>query len=361
MATQNFNGGLGEGKMEEAVSNMQLRNLGIVFGQEGRRRTKKMERWDTGEIFLPAAQDSSKVDVSRKKDGNFFFLNAHWGKAFIKGGKRVKVYNPRLMAIWLPLEHNKHWLYLVNVHFPDGGKPKAMQDDFWKEFETCVGRAEEGDILIIMGDFNASMGVSTGEYDLVCGEEGNPHQNECGRRLKSFAGMQDLVDLVSWEKQYLPATYYDIRTRAGRQLDRAIVRQEDWHAVVSCSNATMIVDSDHEAVVLTLLLDFDKPKQKSVRAKRMQKDVVSACEDKDAEGNIEFVTDVADKWKMATGAPSFVETAESTHAALLQSAVSSMEALGNKTHGKRMVGRGRRGTCGSSASTKSVFQNLRKI
>jgi hypothetical protein len=34
MATQNFNGGLGEGKMEEAAANMQLRNLGIVFGQE---------------------------------------------------------------------------------------------------------------------------------------------------------------------------------------------------------------------------------------------------------------------------------------------------------------------------------------
>jgi len=335
MATQNFNGGLGEGKMEEAVSNMQRRNLGIVFGQEGRRRTKKMERWDTGEIFLPAARDSSNADVSRKKDGNFFLLNAHWGKAFIKGGKRVKVYNPRLMAIWLPLEQNKHWLYLINVHFPDGGKPKAMQDDFWKEFETCVGKAEEGDILIIMGDFNASMGVSTGEYDLVCGEEGNPHQNECGRRLKSYAGMQDLVDLVSWEKQYLPATYYDIRTRAGRQLDRALMRQKDWHAVVTCSNATMIVDSDHEAVVLTLLLNFDKPKQKSVRSTRMQKDVASACEDKDAEGNTKFVTVVADKWNEATGAPSFVETAESTYAALLQSVVSSMEALGNKTHGRR--------------------------
>ena len=67
----------------------------------------------------------------------------------------------------------------------------------------------------------------------------------------------------------------------------------------------------------------------------MQKDVASACEDKDTEGNIEFVTDVADKWKTATGAPSFVETAESTYAALLQSVVSSMEALRNKTHGKR--------------------------
>ena len=335
MATQNFNGGLGEGKMEEAVANMQLRNLGIVFGQEGRRRTKKMERWDTGEIFLPAARDTPNAEVSRKKDGNFFLLNAHWGKAFIKGGKRVKVYNPRLMAMWLPLEHNKRWLYLINVHFPDGGKPKAMQDEFWREFEACVGMADEGDIPIIMGDFNASMGVSAGEYDMVCGNEGNPYQNECGRRLKSYAGMQDLVDLVSWEKQCLPATYYDIRTRAGRQLDRALIRLRDWHAVISCSNASMLVDSDHEAVVLTMLLQFDKPKPKSGRTTRMQKDVGSACEDKDEEGNTKLVKVVADNWRTITGAPSFVATAESTYDALLQSVVSSMESLGNKTRGRR--------------------------
>jgi hypothetical protein len=96
VATQNFNGGAGEAKMEEAVSNVKQRNLGVIFGQEGRRRTKKMERWDTGEMLLPAARDISNAGVSRKKDGNFFLLIAHWGKAFIKGGKRLKIYNPRL-------------------------------------------------------------------------------------------------------------------------------------------------------------------------------------------------------------------------------------------------------------------------
>ena len=44
---------------------------------------------------------------------------------------------------------------------------------------------------------------------------------------------------------------------------------------------------------------------------------------------------MADKWKATTGAPSFVETAEPTYNALLQSVVSSMEALGNKTHSRR--------------------------
>jgi hypothetical protein len=165
------------------------------------------------------------------------------------------------------------------VHFPDGGKLKSEKDAFWRDFETCVpvSKADEPDIKVIVGDFNASMGVSTGDYDLMCGNEGIPHQNENGRRLKSFVGMQDLVDLVSWEKQNLPATHYDMRTRMGRQLDRVLMRQSDRDMVVTCSNVTMLVNSDHETVVVTLSLAFDAPKHKTVRSTRSRKDIALAC------------------------------------------------------------------------------------
>jgi hypothetical protein len=82
--------------------------------------------------------------LSKKKDGNFFsVLNACWGKAFIKGEKRLLVYNPRLMAMWLPLQDKSKWLYLANVHFPDGGKPQAIKDASWVQFELCLRKADE--------------------------------------------------------------------------------------------------------------------------------------------------------------------------------------------------------------------------
>jgi exonuclease III len=308
VATQNFNGGAGEAKMEEAVSNMKQRDIGILCGQEGRRKREKMERWDSGEILLPASAFlPTSIQSAKKKDGNFILLDANWGKAYVKGGKRVKSYGPRLMATWLPLQQNKKWLCLINVHFPDGGKLKSEKDAFWRDFETCVSKADESDIMVVVGDFNASMGVSTGDYDLVCGNEGIPCQNENGRRLKSFAGMQDLVDLVSWEKQTLPATRYDTRTRAGRQLDRVLMRQSDRDMVVACSNFTVLVDSDHEAVVVTSSLAFDAPKHKTVRSTRSRKDIAIA----------------------------FVETAESTCGALLDAAVTTIETLEDKKRGER--------------------------
>jgi hypothetical protein len=219
-ATQNFNGGAGEAEMEEAVSNMKQRDIGVLCGQEGRRKREKMERWDPGKMLLPASAFlPPSTQSAKKKDGNFIFLDANWGKACVQGGKRIKGCGPRLMAMWLPLQQNKKWLCLVNVHFPDGGKLKCEIDAFWRDFETCVSKADEAGVVVTTGDFNASMGVSTGDYDLVCGNEGIPHQNENGRRLKSFAGMKDLAYLVSWKKQCLPATCYDMRTLTGRQLD----------------------------------------------------------------------------------------------------------------------------------------------
>ena len=275
-ATQNFNGGSGQAKLEELVRNMVKRNLGIVFGQEGRRRDDKIERWDTGEIFISAGSPNN----SRKKDGNFFVLNGYWAKAFIRGGKRMKVYNPRLMTLSLPLPGRK-WLYLINVHFPDGGKTKSVRDACWVAFEKCVNARDRDDIPIIMGDFNASMGRSSGDDDLVCGSHGSEYQNESGRRLKSFAGMHKFVDLISWETQELKATYYDIKTRAGRQLDRAFISVRDWHLAMTCSNATMLVDSDHESVMLQMEVEKNQAKTSSARTTRLQKDVASACEQKE--------------------------------------------------------------------------------
>jgi hypothetical protein len=244
-ATQNFNGGSGQEKLEELVRNMVKRNLGIVFGQEGRRRDDKIERWDTGEIFTSAGSPNN----SRKKDGNFFVLSGCWAKAFIRGGKRMKVYNPRSMTLSLPLPGRK-WLCLINVHFPDGGKTKSVRDAHWVAFEKCVNAMDGDETPIIMGDFNASLGKSTSDEDLARGNYGSDYQNESGRRLKSFAGMHSFVDLISWEEQELPATHYDIKTRAGRQLDRAFILVRDWRLAMACSNATTLVDSDHESVIL---------------------------------------------------------------------------------------------------------------
>jgi hypothetical protein len=119
----------------------------------------------------------------------------------------------------------------------------------------ALGEKKDPGIMLIMGDFNASTGVSSNASDLVCGAHGNPHQDAPGRKLKATAAMFNLMDLTTWEEQRMVNACYDIKTQAGRQIDRAFVTAQDRELVRKCVNAAMIVDSDHESARINMVIE----------------------------------------------------------------------------------------------------------
>ena len=82
-----------------------------------------------------------------------------------------------------------------------------------------------------MGDWNASTGVKDGDDDLACEPHGLEAVDAVGRLLKTTAAMFDLVGLVTWEEQKTSATFYDVGTQKGRQIDRAFMLREHHHMV----------------------------------------------------------------------------------------------------------------------------------
>jgi len=269
--SQNYNGSSSRDKMEETSRQMQRQKIGIVFGQEGRRPSDNLERRDTGELFIGFGE-KPQAGPNTLKDGNFFILDAEWKHAFVRGGKQMTKHSPRLVTIRIPIHGGKH-LYLVNAHFPDSSKSKAVKQAYQLLFERAMNEKGHNDVVLVMGDFNASTGISEGEGDLVCGPHGISHQDAAGRLLKTTAGMLNLVDLVTWEVQKMSATYYDIGTKKGRQIDRAFVLQEHHHMVERCVNAAMLVDSDHESVRINMVMRKAKAAPKTKRKQRGGKDV----------------------------------------------------------------------------------------
>lgn len=89
--------------------------------------------------------------------------------------------------------------------------------------------------------------------------------------MKATAAIHQLVDLVTWNEQILPATYYDIRSGEGRQLDRAFVRREHQHLVKKCFNASMMVNSDHETIRVNMEIERLTPPPKTKRQTRTAK------------------------------------------------------------------------------------------
>jgi hypothetical protein len=141
-----------------------------MFGQEGRNPTQLVERWDIGEIFIGFGAKAT-TGSNRAKEGNFFILDATWRDAFVRGGKQLKMCSPRLVTIMLPLQGGRH-LHLINAHCPDSSKPSEVRKAFQLLLEEALGNKGHDDVLLAMGDWSASTGVSEGEDDLARG----PHE-----------------------------------------------------------------------------------------------------------------------------------------------------------------------------------------
>ena len=273
IASQNFQGSFNELRIEETRMQMHAQHIGLTFGQECRHQIASKERWDSGELLVTfgTANDKGKKD-NMVKCGNVFFLSKYWASAFLRGGKQKHKYCDRLVTIRIPLR-NRKMLYLVNSHYPDSSKSRATRSAYQRRLEQALNDVKANDILVLMGDLNASTGKQDSEDDNVCGPYGLPHQNEAGRTLKATAAMHELSDLVTWHEQQMPATYYDINSGEGRQLDRAFVHRKHTSMIKRCFNASMLVNSDHESLRLNMEIDRVTPPPKTTRQTRNAKDI----------------------------------------------------------------------------------------
>jgi exonuclease III len=332
---QNFNGSSSREKIEEAVRVMSDQNIGIVFGQEGRRPVNSVERFDTGHLFIAFGGLGSRSASNMRKDGNFFTLNEKWKNAFARGGKERKRFCPRLVTLRIPLQNNKA-LYLVNVHSPDSSKSAATKRAFQLRLEMALREKRATDVMIVMGDFNASTGTSSGATDLVCGPHGNPHQDDPGRKLKATAAMLELVDLTTWEEQRMVNTHYDTSSRSGRQIDRAFVTLQDRHMVVRCVNAAMIVDSDHECVRLQMIIEKTEQQLKTKRKGRQQKEAGGTFgREADPRMRAEAVAKVRDQYEKAAEMSS---TPHSKFNALMGTVTRTLDDVQDKEQRKESEG-----------------------
>ena len=271
IVSQNFNGVMNENQLEEVHLQMRQHRIGIVCGQEGRRPTKSMTRWDTEELFV--AFEESSENVSMKKDGNFFILDAKWKAAFLQGGKKMKRFCPRLVTLRLPLRTTNSYLYIINIHTPDDSKSLAIRRDFQHRFEEAIQEARPN---VIAGDVNACTGSSRNFVDGVCGMFGSTYINEAGRSLRQLAATHELVDLLTFEQQEIQSSFHDYRNGQDKQLDKIFMRKDQQRLVTSCRTISMLVSSDHEGVQVNILTSLPRPANKTERQLLAKRDVASS-------------------------------------------------------------------------------------
>ena len=239
VVSQNFNGIMNEEQLDEAHLSMKKLGVGIMCGQEGRRPTTSMTRWDTEELLI-AFEEPGAQQGNMKKDGCFFLLSAKWKDAYVRGGKQRRRYCPRLVTIRVPLQQGGN-LYLVNVHCPDDSKAPAVILAFQQLLEQALDDAQPGDITLLIGDTNACTGTAGDYDDGVCGEHGSTYLNEAGDNLRRVMASHQMADLLTWEPQTMNTSFFDHRTGRAKQLDRAFMHKDLRHLVRKCKTIPMTV------------------------------------------------------------------------------------------------------------------------
>ena len=267
-ATQNFRGMKTEGEREEVRVQMKRQGLHLICGQESWcRNDASQERWETGELFVNCGGNEN----SKKHDGVCFFLSKKMAKLFEKSGREVKKYCSRLATMRITISPRMK-LYIVNVHFPDSGQRQEMRNNYNVRFEKALQAARSDETVLVMGDFNAEMGVAQDDDDEVCGKHGNAHTNTAGRNLKTTMGLYGLTDLVSHFPQSMEGTWVHPRSKKWHQLDRVFIARQNKHMVRKCMNGEMLTDSDHMSVRLNLDLKKLQRVKKTARQEMSRKD-----------------------------------------------------------------------------------------
>ena len=78
-------------------------------------------------------------------------------------------------------------LNIIQCYAPTNDAEEEKKDDFYQELQAVLDRRGTKDITILMGDFNAKIGLDNTGYKDIMGTHGLGQMNENGERLQTCA------------------------------------------------------------------------------------------------------------------------------------------------------------------------------
>ena len=141
-------------------------------------------------IIKHAAFKKNSGTASRLSGGFTFFLPEHTAKAWVRAGcVLVDDIGPRVCGIKLLFTDEKGkdvTIFWGAAYAPTSDATTEEQDEYFDQLQTLIDRTSATDVLMLSGDFNASLGIRTDHRDKVLGKFGIEHRNRAGDRLHDF-------------------------------------------------------------------------------------------------------------------------------------------------------------------------------
>ena len=152
---------------------------------------------------------------------------------------------------------------VIQVYAPTSTAEEETRESFYIELQGKMERVPKGDTLVIMGDFNAKVGI-TDKKETAIGRYGLGECNEAGRRLIDFCEENELrIMNTCFEKTKRRLyTWTSPDGKYRNQIDYVLIKQR-WKSMVRDVQTRPGADcgTDHELLVATLKLKLKRLKR----------------------------------------------------------------------------------------------------
>ena len=166
--------------------------------------------------------------------------------------------NERMMVVILNARPKN--ITLVQAYAPTATAEEEISETFYEELERVTKKIPQGDITMMMGDFNAKVGRQhiTGP---AVGPYGLGEANDAGERFREFCEEQELVLFNTWFKKH-PRRLYTWNSPDGKsrnQIDYIAIDQKWKTSVIDCTiYPGADCDTDHHLLVAITRLRLRK-------------------------------------------------------------------------------------------------------
>ena len=232
-----------------------------------------------GEKVKSCSRGSKGVGIALSRHAMRAYRDAEGqGKALFTG------LGPRVMGMRMLVKNMKgrnQGIFMVSAYAPTSKHGDGAYESFLTSLEACLKCRQTGDMVVLCGDFNASItgGLSRkGRGMQAIGEfTGSVPTSRSGDRFKQWLLDNRLCSMASFYKKKGYATWvHPGHHNTQLQYDHIIVEQgtRQGGVVQDCGRCQQFVQSDHFPVVakLCLKVKYKKKLPKTARAQAVSKD-----------------------------------------------------------------------------------------
>ena len=206
----------------------------------------------------------------------------------------------------LKLNLQERSLCILQVYAPN---IKSQYEAFLEEVEVALGKATSSESLVLLGDFNAHVGIDNGTWKGVIGQHGDPDINKNGRCLLQFCATNGLCIMNTFFQHKRIHKYTWYRDSLGQRslIDFCIVSADLFSTVSDVRvKRGAELSTDHHLVVCTLKALKPLKKRKTFRPRETYRIKWESLADKEV--RTAFADNIASQFKELPTSTADIET-----------------------------------------------------